>query len=887
MTNEQIANELRSVPDAALQQQATTPSVPGYLVASEIQRRIQARNPPQQQGAQQNQPTLLAQMAKNLAPPQQPMVNNSPPQPLSPVPAQMLHQNPTPAQHFDYGGYVPRERYDGEDGSYVPPDDPYVSPTSVRDLPGRALYGNYYSPVDPGTGSADTAAAPPPKQFDPSTLPLGDPATMAALAGDSPAPLNMPSASPAVRRALQMAASGQATPAAPPPKQFDPSTLPPEAVAGPAPKIEDAPARSEVPVWSQPAPMLPPPTAADPASDAPVSDTPTGASVPDANGVSTLPSGLKQRPPGVDRSASAPWSEQSPLAGISMPGAYGPAASTATGQTSIGAVPQTSTSPLQNPPNTHQGGSKFFQIMKQLAPVFSYVGNVGAGASMPGGNLGTGVGFANQQQAAANKEKAAQVFQQQELLLKQQDLGMNSQKLQMEALNSGAKFIGPNGKIQEPMVSSPGPTMINGVPMGAPSAPIPGSGAVPANPQMTTMTGAPGYGGKPMDYSDMLTQQKSIELAQQNKYAQDMFASNLRIGEHQAEREADKVSIPPGLAKMTAQFGFAPDAKVAPATLDSLLKITELKPGQTPYTGERLARQNSLVAQQYNISHPGEQVPSNLVLQPGATPDDGAMVESFLKSDQAIQDRQLTRQQIQSNQATVNAMHRESIDNAAQNHADAMEILRGNVEEKKTKDVMMAADKFVKPYQEANKLAGAQAEKIGDAYNMLNSGSAPGIAVGAPKILAALVSGAGSGVRITQSELNALGKARGITGDVEAYFRNMTGKGNFSPDQIKQYSILLNQVKERLQNKMRLADAAQDDIRNSKTLDEQTAKEQLYRHKMSYFEQHSGERVFYGTTPPPGQLKHGDIVDTGHGFRRFLGNKPADAANSQMWQDAT
>src|SRR5271166_1368377 len=283
MTLDQIAAELRGMPDSALQAETQQPStVPGYLVAAEIQRRQAARNAPQQQGNNQPQPTLLSLLGKNLAPPPQPMVKNLPAIPLQSVPPPALRQFPTPPMHYKDGGDI-------------------------------------------------------------------DPSDEVAMNDQN----------------------------------------------------EAAPA--DVPLWTRDPEM-----------------TQSG------SGTQTLPSGLKVRSPAAQSETSQPWSEQLPP-GVSsnVPGAY-------SGTTGVGRYPQTSTSPLQNPPNTSQGGTGFLATMRRLAPIFEYAGNVGAGWSQPLGTLGTGVGLANKAQAQERQEAANRALAQQELGLRQQQTQMEGQKLQLQ-----------------------------------------------------------------------------------------------------------------------------------------------------------------------------------------------------------------------------------------------------------------------------------------------------------------------------------------------------------------------------------------------------------------------------------------------------------------------
>lgn len=71
-----------------------------------------------------------------------------------------------------------------------------------------------------------------------------------------------------------------------------------------------------------------------------------------------------------------------------------------------------------------------------------------------------------------------------------------------------------------------------------------------------------------------------------------------------------------------------------------------------------------------------------------------------------------------------------------------------------------------KPYETALTAGQNQLDTIDEAANMIR-GNAESQALGVPKVMTALVSGPGSGVRITQPELTAIARARGIAGDVE------------------------------------------------------------------------------------------------------------------------
>lgn len=127
--------------------------------------------------------------------------------------------------------------------------------------------------------------------------------------------------------------------------------------------------------------------------------------------------------------------------------------------------------------------------------------------------------------------------------------------------------------------------------------------------------------------------------------------------------------------------------------------------------------------------------------------------------------------------------------------------------------------RYAKPHEKTVADASSQLEKIADARSMIN-GSAEAQALGIPKVLTALVSGQGSGVRITQPELNAIAKARGIGGDVQGFLNSISGKGKLTADQQKQLSDLLDSVKERITKKQAIAAAARDGINSAPNKEE-------------------------------------------------------------------
>ena len=150
-----------------------------------------------------------------------------------------------------------------------------------------------------------------------------------------------------------------------------------------------------------------------------------------------------------------------------------------------------------------------------------------------------------------------------------------------------------------------------------------------------------------------------------------------------------------------------------------------------------------------------------------------------------------------------------------------------------------------KPYEAGNTAAESQLEKIADARAMIN-GSAAAQAVGIPKILTALVSGQGSGVRITQAELNMIAHARGIQGDVEGFINKVSGKGVLAPEQQKQFTQILDDVKARVMAKQQIANETLDKINSASSREEVVQADKQARQKFQQLEKYGhfeGETV--------------------------------------------
>ena len=157
--------------------------------------------------------------------------------------------------------------------------------------------------------------------------------------------------------------------------------------------------------------------------------------------------------------------------------------------------------------------------------------------------------------------------------------------------------------------------------------------------------------------------------------------------------------------------------------------------------------------------------------------------------------------------------------------------------------------RFGKPYESAVSSANTQLDKIADARAYVN-GNAEAQAVGVPKVLTALVSGQGSGIRITQAELNMIAHARGIQGDFEGWMNKVNGKGALTDEQKRQLSGVLDDAKQRIIVKQQIANDTLNRMNGAPTRQEIIQADQDARQKLSEYEQHgfyTGQRIPQGT----------------------------------------
>lgn len=149
--------------------------------------------------------------------------------------------------------------------------------------------------------------------------------------------------------------------------------------------------------------------------------------------------------------------------------------------------------------------------------------------------------------------------------------------------------------------------------------------------------------------------------------------------------------------------------------------------------------------------------------------------------------------------------------------------------------------------------AQTQAETLAQARQELQSG-AVGQAVGTIKTLVGLAGGKGTGVRITQAELNALAQARGLGGSFEGYISSLEGKGKLAPEQVTAMTQLLGDVENTIRAKMGKQDQYLDRLSQANSAQEVRQIQSEYRKDLMGGKGGGGDTGTIRARDPQGKL---------------------------------
>lgn len=160
-------------------------------------------------------------------------------------------------------------------------------------------------------------------------------------------------------------------------------------------------------------------------------------------------------------------------------------------------------------------------------------------------------------------------------------------------------------------------------------------------------------------------------------------------------------------------------------------------------------------------------------------------------------------------QAQEETYKKENVDpSVAENRAARLELAQ-------SKDLQTEKDKTGGRYQKSLDDISSRLDRVAYTENMLKTPGSVPQAMAIPELLTAVLSGQGSGVRLTTGELNMIGKARGVVGDVQGWMGSLAGTGALGKEQREQMQGILADAKGRLLLKNAINNKILDTIKES------------------------------------------------------------------------
>lgn len=136
-----------------------------------------------------------------------------------------------------------------------------------------------------------------------------------------------------------------------------------------------------------------------------------------------------------------------------------------------------------------------------------------------------------------------------------------------------------------------------------------------------------------------------------------------------------------------------------------------------------------------------------------------------------------------------------------------------------SKEVADAVKPIVTDMNKQFGLAHDQAETAKDAIDALKGG-AIGQALATIKSIVAVAGGKGSGVRITQAEINSIAKATGWAGSFENFINSAKGDGKLNATQQKQLTDILNGIRQKATEKAQVLDSTINRLESAESKEE-------------------------------------------------------------------
>lgn len=136
-----------------------------------------------------------------------------------------------------------------------------------------------------------------------------------------------------------------------------------------------------------------------------------------------------------------------------------------------------------------------------------------------------------------------------------------------------------------------------------------------------------------------------------------------------------------------------------------------------------------------------------------------------------------------------------------------------------SKEVADAVKPIVTDMNKQFGLAHDQAETAKDAIDALKGG-AIGQALATIKSIVAVAGGKGSGVRITQAEINSIANATGWAGNFENFINSAKGEGKLNATQQKQLTDILNGIRQKAAEKAQVLDSTINRLESAESKEE-------------------------------------------------------------------
>lgn len=280
-------------------------------------------------------------------------------------------------------------------------------------------------------------------------------------------------------------------------------------------------------------------------------------------------------------------------------------------------------------------------------------------------------------------------------------------------------------------------------------------------------------------------------------------------------------------------------------------KPETVKEGELPLGADRVPQLNQMMESRYQVLHPGGKLPPQFTLPANATQKDYDRIDKAMEgSEKALGTK---AQQDQANEMRRQTMTlAQQKEQRAESHDPAVE-----------REYMAVRSDLNKQFEGAQ----SQIEKIQQAKAEL-AGGAVGQALGTIKTLSALAGGQGSGVRITQAELNSLIHARGIKGDFEGWLSGIEGKGKLAPEQLAQTNQILGDIEAKANEKQKIYSDTLDKLGTAKTKEEIRGIESGFRKSAMSAGGPVGNLPTIKNADDYGKLKKGDQYLDPNGVQR-------------------